>query len=227
MTREGSTMSVPILILAEPKEVFPKIAAHSPWFPPFALCVVCFFVVAWLGGCWTSIREGLQWGALLGPAIASILFVALISVGSTAMLYVVFRAIRGHGSAWPSYKTLFSLNTHCALILILGELINVLLVRADLIHLYNPALPNRFPLGLDLLILGAKEPNIYLSVLLHGTSVFILWYLVVLAKGLSYVTGSSPARAAAIAATLWLVGIGFAIGIIYSAGGGTIFRITL
>jgi hypothetical protein len=122
---------------------------------------------------------------------------------------------------------LFSLNTHCALILILGELINFLLVRTGALQDYSLPLPNRFPLGLDLLLLGAKEPNIYLTILLHSTSIFVLWYFAALAAGLKYTTGSGWARSAAIVTTIWLLGVGLVVGIVYSAGGGTMFRITM
>lgn len=220
-------MLFPFLIFAEPKEIFDRVAARAPWFAPFSYCTAGFFVLTWLGGCWNSIQEGLRWWSLLGPAIASTLFVGVASLGSTTVLYVAHLAFRGRKAVRPTYRKLFSLNIHCAFVLILGELFNFLLVRTELMQGHNFPLPNRFPLGLDLLILGAKEPNIYLTILLHSTSVFALWYLVVLARGLKPVIASSTARSTAIAATLWLVGVGIVIGIIYRAGGGTIFRVTM
>lgn len=220
-------MFFPFLIFAEPREVFDGIEARSPRLVPFLYCTLGFFIITWLGGCWNNIREGLRWWSLLGPAMAAILFVEVASHGSSMVLYTACRVFRGEKAGGPTYRRLFSLNIHCALILILGEIVNFLLVRTELMQDYNFPLPHRFPLGLDLLILGVKEPNIYLTVLLHGTSVFVLWYLVVLARGLKYVTGSGMSRSASIAATLWLIGVGAVIGIIYSAGGGTIFRVTM
>ena len=220
-------MLFPFLILAEPKEVFERVAVRSPWLAPLASCTVGFFIILWLGGCWTNIREGLRWWSLLGPAIASTLFVGVASLGTSMVLYSICRVAGGNGSDRPTYRALFSLNTHCAPILILGELINILLVHSGLLQDFNLVLPNRFPLGLDLLLLGAKEPNIYLTIFLHGTSVFVLWYLAVLARGLKYTTGLSSARSAAIAATVWLIGVGLVIGIVYGAGGGTVFRISM
>jgi hypothetical protein len=217
----------PFLIIAEPKDIFERVAARAPWFAPLAYCMVGFFIITWLGGCWTNIRAGLQWWSLLGPAAASVFFVGAASIGSTAILYAACGAMREPELERPTYRKLFSLNNHCALVLILGELVNFLLVRAGPMQDYNLPFPNRFPLGLDLLILGVKEPNIYLAILLHSTSVFVLWYLVVLARGLKYLTGSVSARTTAIVITLWLTGMGIIVGIIHSAGGGTIFRVTM
>lgn len=215
------------LILAEPKNVFNRIAADSPWFAPLAYCTGGFFIITWLGGCWTDIRQGLQWWSLLGPAIASTLFIGMAGLGSTAAIYVIYRIIGGQQLAAPMYRSLFSLNIHCAVILVLGELFNFLLVRAPMVQDWDLPLRNRFPLGLDVLLLGVKEPNIYLTIFLHSTSVFVVWYLLVLAAGLKYTTGLSSARSAAIAATVWLLVVGLVVGIVYSAGGGTVFRITM
>lgn len=220
-------MLFPFLILAEPQKVFERVATRAPWLAPLITCTAGFFIVIWLGGCWTNIREGLRLWPLLGPAIASILFVGMASVGSAAALCAACRAVRSRCSDGRTYRSLFSLNIHCAVILVLGELFNFLLVRAPMVQDWDLPLRNRFPLGLDLLLLGVKEPNIYLTILLHGTSIFILWYLVALAAGLKHITGLSSARSAAIAATVWLLGVGLVVGIVYSAGGGTVFRITM
>jgi len=222
-----TTMLYPFLIFAEPKEIFNRITFRAPLFGPPAYCTIGFFFITWLGGCWTNIRAGLQGWSLLGPAIASIFFVGVTSLGSTTILYAACGTFRGPEMDRPTYKKLFSLNTHCAFVLILGEVVNFLLVRTGLTQYHNLPFPNRFPLGLDLLLLGAKEPNIYIAVFLHSTSVFVLWYLVILARGLKYITGSSRVRSAAIAATLWLLGVGAVIGIVYSTGGGTMFLITM
>jgi TRAP-type C4-dicarboxylate transport system permease small subunit len=222
-----SEKMIPFLILAEPQEMFTTIKSRAPWIFSLACCATCFFVVVWLGGCWTNIREGLRWWSLLGPAIVSILFVGVASCGSTMVLYAAQRVVVRQRSNRSTYRTLFSLNTHCLLIVILGEAINFLLMHTEIIQDYDLPLPKRFPLGLDLLLLVAKDPNIYLAILLHGASIFILWYLVVLAKGLKYVSGSNMSRSVATVAALWLVAMALIIGMVHGAGGGTVFHISL
>jgi hypothetical protein len=143
------------------------------------------------------------------------------------VLYAAQWVVVREKSNRPTYRTLFSLNTHCLLIVILGEAINFLLMHTEIIQDYDLPLPKRFPLGLDLLLLVAKDPNIYLAILLHGASIFILWYLVVLAKGLKYVSGSNMSRSVATVTALWLVAMALIIGMVHGAGGGTVFHISL
>jgi hypothetical protein len=157
----------------------------------------------------------------------SVLFVGAALLGATTVLYCAEALTLAGSPNRIGYRALFSLNAHCAIIVVLGEAINFLMVHTNILTEYDFPLANRFPLGLDLLILGVKEPNIYLTVLLHSTGAFILWYFVVLTRGLKHLTGSSLIRAAAMAAILWLAGVGAVIGIVYSAGGGTIFRVTM
>jgi hypothetical protein len=216
-----------LVVLADPEEIFRDIRDRSRWITPLGYCALVFFLIIWLGGCWTDIREGLRWSSLLVPAVAAIVIVCVLGAASTLLLYVGHRVINGGRSGEPRYRTLFSLNMHCAIILVLGELVNFLLVHTGIPPPGNLPLANRFPLGLDLLLLGAKEPNIYMTILLHSTSAFTVWYLVILARGLRDVAHLSTAQAAAVALTLWLVGVGAILSVVYSAGGGTVFRVVV
>jgi hypothetical protein len=110
---------------------------------------------------------------------------------------------------------------------LLGELVNFLLIRTNILGDYSMPLRGRFPVGLDILLLGVDEPNIYLSIILHSTSVFLIWYLIVLSLGIHIVTGASKAKAAAIATTLWCTLVLLALGLVYAAGGDTTIRIRL
>jgi hypothetical protein len=220
-------MFSPLLVLADPIEVFRRVESSSPWIGPLIYCTLGLFVITWLGGCWETIADGLRWWSLIGPAVFAPLVVGITGLGSATVLYLVQRIASKPGSNGPQYRTILSLNSHCAIILILGEVVNFLLVHADVVQNLTLPLTNRFPLGLDLLLLGAKEPNIYLSILLHSTSVFVIWYFVVLAKGLRYLIGTSLARSTTPVAVLWLVGVMIAVGGVYGAGGATVFRIVM
>ncbi len=191
------------------------------------LCMVVFFGIIWIGGCWHSLSDALTWSYLLGPALISPLFVGIVSVGSTMFLYLMNVVVGGRGRGAQSFKTLFSLNIHCAEILLLGEVINFLLVHASILGESGFPLPNRFPVGLDLILLAVDEPTIYTAILLHSTSCFVVWYLVVLAKGIAGITGSSRGRSALIVASLWFVVVAAALSLSYVAGGGTMIRITM
>ena len=214
-------------ILAAPVETLEKIAARPRWLLPILFCTTTFFLLLWLGGCWQNLSAGLTWSSLLGPALISPVIVGIVSLSSTAFVFLMNMILGGTADHRTKFKTLFSVNVNCGIVFLLGEIVNFLLVRSNLLAELRFALPNRFPTGMDVFLLGASDPNPYLLVILHGTSVFVVWYLIVLAKGVRFVTGSSKVRASIIVTALWCVVVGFALGIIYSLGGGTTIHILM
>lgn len=220
-------MPSPLVVLAEPKEIFRDIEERAPWLAPFAYSAFAFFLITWLGGCWTDIKEGLRWSSLIGPAIASGLVVSAMSVGSTGLLILLLWIMGAHRQGESRFRMLFSLNLHCGIILVLGEVVNFLLMHSGFALSIDVPLPNRFPLGPDLLLLAAKERNIYVAILLHSASAFVVWYLVILARGLKGVAELSTVRAVAATCVLWLVGVATILGVVYHTGGGTVFRVAV
>ena len=213
-------------ILATPGETFDRIKDKPRWRLATLLCTGTLFVLLWLGGCWHNLSDAFTWSYLLGPALISPLIVGIVSCGSTMFLFLMNRVVGGRTSSSPGFKTFFSLNIHCGIVFLLGEIVNFLLVHANMLGEYSTALPNRFPTGLDLfLLLGGGEQNLYLAIVLHCTSVFVLWYLGVLAMGIRVVTGSSKGRSGFIAASLWCAMVVLALGLAYGLGGGTTIRI--
>lgn len=220
-------MFFPLLVFADPAEVFRMVEYKRPWLAAIGYCTFGMFVITWLGGCWENVSDGLRWWSLLGPAFFSPLAVGIGCLGSTLVLYSALQIGAESKPDGPKFNSFFSLNIHCILILILGEVVNFLLVHSGLAQNLRLALTNRFPLGLDLLLLGVKEPNIYLNIILHSTSVFVVWYLVVLARGIRYLSGVSTGRAALIVGSLWLATVAFALGLVQALDGGTTIRIIL
>lgn len=218
-------MSALSSILTAPSESFEAIKNKPSWIPATTLCIVVFFVILWLGGCWTNISDALSWSFLFGPALISPLIVGIVSVGSSMFLYLMIAMVGGGTRDAQRFKTIFSLNVNCAMIILLGEVFNFLLVRANILGESSFPLPNRFPVGLDLVLLAVDEPSTYSAILLHSTSCFVVWYLVVLARGITAITGSSRGRSVLIAASLWLVVVLMALSLAYAAGGGTTIRI--
>lgn len=207
-------------ILAAPSEALQRIHEKPTWLAPLAFCIGAFFVLTWLGGCWTNLSQALHWSNLLGPALISPLIVGIVCLGTAALLYLLNMILSGAAKS-PSFRTMFSVSVHCGIIFLLGEVVNFLLIHANLLGEYASPLPNRFPVGLDLLLLGSDEPNLHLAILLHSTSVFVLWYLIVLSLGMRIVTGASKARSVAMVISLWCVVVGLTLGLVYVAGGTT------
>ena len=220
-------MTAFINTLATPNEIFENIRLKPAWRSVLLLSVVSFFVLVWLGGCWSNLSQALEWTNLIGPALISPLIVGIVSLGTTALIYLLNLILGDHEARTKSFKTLYSVNIHCGMIFLLGEVVNFLLVRANILGDHPTPLRERFPVGLDILLLGVDDPNLYLSIILHSTSVFLIWYLVVLSLGISVVTGASKSKAAVITASLWCTLVLLALGAVYAAGGVTTIRIRL
>lgn len=214
-------------ILTAPAEVFENIKNRPRWVTSTLLCIVIFFVIIWLGGCWRNISDALTWSYLLGPALISPLIVGIVSVGSTLFVYLMYMIAGERTGAAQRFKTFYSLNIHCAAIILLGEVTNFLFVRANILGDSRFPLPNRFPFGLDFVLLTTAMPNIYAPIVLHSTSCFVIWYLVVLAKGITSITGLSSRRSIIIVGSLWLAVVAAALGLAYATGGGTVIRIEM
>jgi hypothetical protein len=220
-------MNAFINIFAVPSETFEDIRAKPVWRGALLINIIGLFVLVWLGGCWRSLPQGFEKVNLSGPALLSPLIVGLVSLGTTTFIYLLNLLLGDRESRSTSFKTLYSLNLHCGAIFLLGEVFNFLLVRTNILGDYPSPLRGRFPVGLDVLLLGVDDPNLYLSVILHSTSVFLVWYIVVLSLGIHVVTGTSKMRAAMIATMLWCTLVLLALGAAYAAGGGTTIRIRL
>jgi len=214
-------------IFAIPSETLRRISDEPKLWTPLTMCIGVFFLLAWLNGCWQNFTEAFSWSNLLGPALISPLIVGIVSLGTTALIYLVSLILRDPEARSISFKTLYSVNIHCGMIFLLGEVVNFLLFRANVLGDHPTPLRERFPVGLDILLLGVDDPNLYLSIILHSTSVFLIWYLVVLSLGIRVVTGASKAKAAVIATTLWCMLVLLALGAAYAAGGSTTIRIRL
>ena len=214
-------------VLASPREAFESILERPRWLLPTFLCVVTLFMVVWLGSCWYDFSSALSWGKLLGPALISPLIVGIVVLGSSLFLYLTNLIVPGQTTRSARFKTMVSLNVHCGIVFVLGEIVNFLLVRSNLLGERGFSLPNRFPTGLDLLLLGVDDPNLYLTIILHCTSIFVVWYLLVLSFGIRELTGSSRARSFIVVGALWLAASMTAVGIAYAAGGSTTIRVTL
>jgi hypothetical protein len=214
-------------ILIAPSKQFIQLQERATWRLAFLCGSGCFFALVWLSGCWSNLSQAFEWTNLLGPALISPLIVGIVSLGTTALIYLLYLVLRDHEARSISFKTLYSVNIHCGVIFLLDEVVNFLLIRADILGDHSTPLRGRFPVGLDILLLGVEDPNIYLSIILHSTSVFLIWYLVVLALGIRAVTGTSKAKATIIVMTLWCAVVSLALGAAYAAGGGTTIRIRL
>jgi hypothetical protein len=214
-------------IFATPSGVLKKVADEPKWRTPLTICVAVFFLLTWLNGCWQNFSESFAWFNLVGPALISPLIVGIVSLGTTTLIYLLNLILGDPKARLTRFKSLYSLNIHCGTIFLLGEVVNFLLLRTPILGDHSTPLRGRFPVGLDVLLLGVDDPDLYLSIILHSTSVFLLWYIVVLSLGIHVVAGTSKTKAAVIGTVLWCTLVLLALGTVYAAGGGTTIRIKI
>lgn len=209
-------------ILAVPSEVFERLKLMPRWGAPFALVTVGYFILNWLKRCGADLSIAFEPRTMLLPAISSPIVVLLVWLALALVLSLMAFLVKGN---WVSYKGILSVVAHSGVIYLLGEIVNFLLTHSRLLDSSLFVVPNRFPIGLDIVLWG-READLYLAVLLHSINLFTVWYLAVLAIGISTVAGLSRAKSAGLVIAIWALGVGFVLSVVLVAG-GTTMRITL
>ncbi len=120
---------------------------------------------------------------------------------------------------------MLSLVSYCGYIFFIGEVLNLILVRFQVMKTTSYILPNRFPIGLDLFFVG-QHPSLPVAIFLHSINPIIIWYLATLSSGLNNIAGMSKNSARLTVLSIWGIGIG-SIALIASALGGTAIGIKI
>jgi hypothetical protein len=214
-------------ILATPSDTLERIAKQPESRKTYFNCASVLFLLTWLDGCWQNLADAFKLSNTLGPLLFALMVVGLASLGTTILLYLLILILRDCDAHPVGFKTVYSLNLHCGAIFLLGEVANFLLVRTNILGDSSGPLRGRFPLGLDILMLGVDDPNLYLSIILHSTSVFLIWYLIVLSMGIRLVSGTTRLKATFVVIAYWGTLILLALGVAYAAGGDTVIRVRL
>ena len=111
-------------IFAAPTEALSSINHDPQWRTPLTVWVGIFFLLAWLTGCWQNLSEAFSWSNLLVPALFSPLIVGVVSTGTALLIYLLNLILGDQQQRATSFKKLFSVNIHCAVIILLGEVVN-------------------------------------------------------------------------------------------------------
>ena len=104
-------------------------------------------------------------------------------------------------------------------------MLNFSLLRLQLLKINSYILPNRFPIGLDLFLIG-RHPNLSLAIFLYSINPITVWYFTTLSLGMHNVTGMSKNSARLTVLSIWAIGIG-SVSLIASVLGGTAIGIRL
>ena len=208
-----------LTILWAPREQFKRLASHPAWKFVFFTVVIGNVLLTWLKSCLRGSSFVIDLSVIAGSFISiSLIFFFLWSVIS---LYLYFFSILLNAEKGLPYRVLFSLVSHCGLIFLVGECVNFILLRAGFLKSTSLMLPNRFPVGLDLLLIG-KSPSLSTAALFHTINPFTIWYFVILAMGLSSLGRISQRSAGLVAGSLWVIGVAIALSVISGIGGTSI-----
>jgi hypothetical protein len=209
-------MRSPLMFILMPREVFEDLKSEPRWTYPFILVVIGLLAKNWLDRCWRMQSFTFNIIVMVMTTVSVAILLMLSWSFISAFLYGAIYIIRTDVVA--SYKAIFSIIAYCGVIFLLGEITNFLLIHAELIDNSQYTLSNRFPLGLDILTLG-RTPHPALAILLYSINPFTIWYLDVLSIGLSTVIGLDKKKAIILSIMIWLLVVGFVIGVLFITGG--------
>ncbi len=213
----------PFTLLFPSKEDFARIGSAPRWKTPYFVVVAGTSLLTWLKSCLrgSSLVADVS---VFGGAFIS-LSISLFVVWSMLALLLYLSSTLFNPMGKNSYRSMFSLVSFCGIIFLIGEVLNFILMRFQIIKISSYILPNRFPIGLDLFLIG-RHPSLPLAIFLHSINPIILWYLATLSLGLYNVTGMSKNSARLTVLSIWAIGVG-SVALIASALGGTTIGINL
>ena len=216
-------MMNPFTVLFPSKEDFARIKSVPKWKSPYFAVVAGLSLLTWLKSCLrgTSLVADLS---VFGGAFIS-LSISLFVLWSMLALSLYLSSTLFNPDGKNSYRSMFSLVSFCGIIFLIGEVLNFILLRIQIIKVSSYILPNRFPIGLDLFLLG-RHPSLPLAIFLCSINPIVIWYFTTLSLGLHNVTGMSKNSARLTVLSIWAIGIG-SVALIASVLGGTTVGIRL
>ncbi len=206
-------------VLWAPSEVFRRMESHPTWRLAFLVVVTGNVLLTWLKSCLRGSSLVIDLSVIVGSFISISVILLVLWLMLSLFLYLFSILLNAQKSF--TYRIVFSLVSQCGLIFLVGECVNFILLRLGLLKSTSLMLPNRFPVGLDLLLIG-KSPSISLLVLLHSINPFTIWYFATVAFGISMLGGIGKRRAGLVVVSAWAIGVAFALLLISVVGGTSI-----
>ncbi len=205
------------------RDIFERLESEPIWKAPFFTVVAGTSLLTWLKSCWRGTSFVADF-TVLGGAFVS-MSICLFVLWSVLALLLHFFSALFNPQKTNSYKSMFSLVSICGIIFLIGEMINFILVRLQIMKMNSYILPNRFPIGLDLFLIG-RHPSLPFAIFLHSINPVIIWYFATLSFGLNSITGMTKNSARFTALSIWAIGVG-SVALIASFVGGTTIGIRL
>jgi hypothetical protein len=208
-------MLTPFSFIVTPRKVFEKIKLNPQWVVPCIVAVSGFVIKTVADNGWETRSFIVQVQSLYLDTIIVSMIVIILWVSISSFLYLSIVLIKADPRV--TYKSVFSVVSYCGLIILLGEVSNYLLINTTIVDRMLYTIPNRFPIGLDLLTLGNSLPPA-VTIILHAVNPFSIWYFTLLSMGLSIVTGLSKTKARMLSFSMWLIAVCIALSIVLITG---------
>ena len=216
-------MRNPFSILFSLKENFERIKSGPTWSIPYFITSGGISLLTWLKSCWRGTSFVADFGVLAGAFISTSIFLFVLWSMLALLLYLSSTLFNPEGK--NSYRSMFSLVSFCGVIFLIGEVVNSILLRFHIMKINSYILPNRFPIGLDLFLIG-RHPSLPLAIFLYSINPIVIWYFTTLSLGLHNVAGMSKNSARLTVLSIWTIGIG-SVALIASVLGGTTVGVRL
>ncbi len=210
-----------INIIVEPVKTFQHIKEKDDWWIPFILLVVVTWIFLWISGpamarltaqmmaemgADREIPKFVEYIKYLGAPIGTLTMWLLMSV-------LIWFLANSFGGDWDFTKAL-DLYAYSSVVQVLRSILTtvILLIRG---------IPNimtfqdlNVATGLNLLF-SPENPRLY--ALVSGIEVFTIWQFILIAYGISEITGISKKKAAWVSVIVYIITLGF--GVIFARKG--------
>ena len=208
-------MLTPFTFLIAPLRTFENLRSKPQWITPCIFTILGLLVLSILSNTWGAQSLMYLAHSFYLYIIIITLMIAVFWSAISMFLYLSFFIV--NADTRVTYKSLFSIVSHCGVIFFFGEISNYFLIRANIIDSTLFPLSKRFPIGLDIL-LWETSPSPAFAIFLHSINPFSIWYFTILSVGLSIVTGLSKTKARMLSFLLWFIAVGFAMSVLLISG---------
>ena len=202
-----------------PIEMSRRLESKPTWKPAFFIVVIGSVLLTWLKSCLRGSSFVIDISVIFGSFVSISLILGLVWTAISLLLY--YLSILFNAQKKLTFRIIFSLVSHCGIIFLVGEWINFVLIQTGILKSTSLVIPNRFPMGLDILLLG-KSPNISLAVTFQSINLFTIWYFAVIGLGISIIGEIAKPKGVLLVTIVWGSVLAMALMLISVIGGTSI-----
>lgn len=199
-----------INIIVEPVKAFKHIKEKDDWWIPFVLLVVVTWVFLWISGPAMARVTSQMMGREMPKFVLYIkYFVAPIGtlIMWLIMSVVIWFLSNSFGADWDFVKAL-DLYAYSSVVQALKSILTTVVLSIRGIQNIMTFKDMTVATGLNL-IFSPENPRLY--ALFSGIEVFAIWQFILIAYGISEITGISKKKAAWVSVIIYLITLGFMV----------------